>query len=291
VSAETVRIIESFYDAWNRHDASGVVEPFTADGVYVDPLTPVDVRGEELAEHIRSVLDVIHDLRLTVIRTIWADDAAAVVWTIEGTWDGKLGPITATERPVRFEGTDVFELEHRRLRRLRRSFDTHAVADSLRLQTIVEPYSDGAMTFGHSLRSWVSKEKPGALGMTWILARDENEKLAIRTRARDIISHFREVPGFIGIVTGFAGLHGFTLTAWESEAALRAGTHSGPHRDVMHAFHEEGLSGGVFTSVWEPIRINRLWTRCPSGHPNDAHRAGGKCEVCGQQLPAAEPYV
>jgi hypothetical protein len=104
---------------------------------------------------------------------------------------------------------------------VRRSFDQLAVADTLRLQTIVEPYSDGAMTFGHSLRSWVSKEKPGALGMTWLLARDETEKLAIRARARDIIHHFREVPGFIGIVTGFAGLHGFTLTAWESEEALR----------------------------------------------------------------------
>jgi heme-degrading monooxygenase HmoA len=291
MSAETTRSIESFYDAWNRHDVPGIVEHFEANGVFADPLTRVEVHGDELADHVRSVLDVIHDLRVIVTRTISADEAAAVVWTIEGTWDGTLGPITATETQVRFEGTDVLELEHGRLRRLRRSFDTHAVADALRLQTIVEPYSDGAMTFGHSLRSWISKEKPGALGMTWILARDEDEKLAIRARARDIISHFREVPGFIGIVTGFAGLHGFTLTAWENEAALRAGTHSGPHRDVIRAFHEEGLSGGVFTSVWEPIRLNRLWTRCPSGHPNDATRANGKCEVCGQPLPAAEPYV
>jgi heme-degrading monooxygenase HmoA len=141
------------------------------------------------------------------------------------------------------------------------------------------------------MRSWVSKAKPGALGMTWLLARDEAEKLAIRARARDIIDHFRHVPGFIGIVTGFAGLHGFTLTAWEDEEALRAATRSGAHSEAKHAFREDGLSGGVFTSVWEPIRLNRMWLRCPQGHPNDAARADGTCEVCGEPLPAPEPYV
>jgi heme-degrading monooxygenase HmoA len=192
---------------------------------------------------------------------------------------------------VHFEGTDVFEVEADHLRRLRRSFDEYAVADALGLQTIVEPFGDGDLTFGHSMRSWVSKEKPGALGMTWLLARDETEKLAIRARARDIIDHFRAVPGFIGIVTGFAGLHGFTLTAWETEEALRSGTHSGAHSDAMHAFRADDLSGGVFTSVWAPVRLNRMWLRCPLGHPNDAARTDGRCEVCGQPLPAPEPYV
>jgi steroid delta-isomerase-like uncharacterized protein len=284
-------IIDHFYDAWNRHDAAAIVEPFAANGQYADPLTRVDLSGDNLTDHVQNVFDVIRDLQITLSRTIEHDGAAATVWTIEGTWDGKLGRLTASETPVRFEGTDVFEVDDGRLQRVRRSFDQLAVAEALRLQTIVEPYSDGAMTFGHSLRSWVSKEKPGALGMTWLLARDETEKLAIRARARDIISHFREVPGFIGIVTGFAGLHGFTLTAWETEEALRLATHSGAHSEAMHAFRADDLSGGVFTSVWAPIRLNRMWIRCPLGHPNDATRADGKCEVCGEPLPAAEPYV
>jgi heme-degrading monooxygenase HmoA len=185
----------------------------------------------------------------------------------------------------------MFEFGDGALQRVRRSYDQLAVAGALQLQTIVEPFSDGTLTFGHSMRTWVSKEKPGALGMTWLLARDEAEKLAIRGRARDIINHFRDMPGFIGIVTGFAGLHGFTLTAWESEQALRAATHSGAHSEAMHAFRENGLSGGVFTSVWEPIRLNRMWLRCPHGHPNDATRADGKCEVCGDSLPSPEPYL
>jgi steroid delta-isomerase-like uncharacterized protein len=291
MSEGTAAIIDRFYDAWNRHDAAAVAAFFTAGGVYADPLTPVDLSGNDLIDHVQSVFDVIRDLRIDVIRTIADEDDAAVVWTIEGTWDGKLGPVTASDTPAAFDGTDVFELENGRLRRVRRSLDQLAIADALRLQTIVEPYGEGDLTFGHSMRSWVSKAKPGALGMTWLLARDETEKLAIRARARDIIEHFREVPGFIGIVTGFAGLHGFTLTAWESEEALRHATHSGAHSEAMHAFRQNGLAGGVFTSVWEPVRLNRMWLRCPLGHPNDATRTDGKCDVCGQPLPAPEPYV
>jgi predicted ester cyclase len=284
-------IIDRFYDAWNHHDAAAVAASFAAGGVYADPLTRVDLSGDNLTDHVQSVLEVIRDLRISLIRTIADEDAAAVVWATEGTWDGKLDALSASETPVRFEGTDVIELENGHLRLVRRSFDQLAVADALGLQTIVEPYGEADLTFGHSMRSWVSKEKPGALGMTWLLARDETEKLAIRARARDIIEHFRETPGFIGIVTGFAGLHGFTLTAWESEEALRLAIRSGAHSEAMLAFRQDGLAGGVFTSVWEPVRLNRMWLRCPLGHPNDATRADGKCEVCGEPLPAPEPYV
>jgi predicted ester cyclase len=287
----TPTMIQKYYDAWNRHDAAGVAASIGAGGVYSDPLTRSELSGESLADHVQSMLDVIPDLRTSVVRTVANEDAAAVVWATEGTWDGKLGPLTAADTPVRFEGTDVFELTDGRLRWVRRSFDQLALAGALHLQTIVEPYSDGDLTFGHSMRSWVSKAKPGALGMTWLLARDESEKLAIRERAREIIKHFVEVPGFIGIVTGFAGLHGFTLTAWENEEALRLATHSGAHSEAMHAFRKDNLSGGVFTSVWEPLRLNRMWLRCPQGHPNDATRADGKCEVCGKPLPEPEPYL
>jgi heme-degrading monooxygenase HmoA len=291
VSDVAAPLTDDFYEAWNRHDAAGVGATFVAGGTYVDPLTGVELEGAKLTDHVQSVLGVIRDLRITVLRTISADDTTAAVWRIEGTWDGKLGLLTASGAAVRFEGTDVFDFGDGAFQRVRRSFDQLAVADALRLQTIVEPFSEGALTFGHSMRSWVSKEKPRALGLTWLLARDETEKLAIRARARDIINHFRDMPGFIGIVTGFAGLHGFTLTAWESEEALRAATHSGPHSEAMHAFRQDGLSGGVFTSVWEPVRLNRMWLRCPRGHPNDATRADGKCEVCGEPLPSPEPYL
>jgi predicted ester cyclase len=116
-------IIDRFYDAWNHHDAAAVAASFAAGGVYADPLTRVDLSGDNLTDHVQSVLEVIRDLRISLIRTIADEDAAAVVWATEGTWDGKLDALSASETPVRFEGTDVIELENGHLRLVRRSFD------------------------------------------------------------------------------------------------------------------------------------------------------------------------
>ena len=58
----TAAIIDRFYDAWNRHDAAAVAASFAAGGVYADPLTRVDLSGDNLTDHVQSVLEVIRDL-------------------------------------------------------------------------------------------------------------------------------------------------------------------------------------------------------------------------------------
>jgi hypothetical protein len=127
--------IHDFYDAWNRHDAAAITAAIVAGEPYADPLTVVDLDGTKLTEHLQSVLEVIRDLRITVLRTISAEDATAAVWRIEGIWDGKLGLLTASETAVRFEGTDMFEFGDGALQRVRRSYDQLAVADALQLPT------------------------------------------------------------------------------------------------------------------------------------------------------------
>jgi hypothetical protein len=216
-----------------------------------------------------------------------------VIWSLSAVCKGALDTeIAADGAPFVIDGVDVIEIaDSGGLLSVQRHFDRRALSDQLGMQTIVEPIEVGTMSFGYSLRDSVSKAKPGLLGMTWIEARDDAEKAKIRGYARRILKGFREVPGFIGVVTGFAGLHGFTLTAWENEDALRAGVHGPDHVEAMRGFHQ-GTSAGVFTSVWQPLRLNRLWQRCTScGTPNDAHAAGRRCTKCGSALPEAPAYV
>ena len=91
----TAATIDRFYDAWKRHDAAAVAASFAVGGVYTDPLTRGELSGDNLTDHVQSVLDVIRDLRISLIRTIAEDDAAAVVWATEGTWDGTLDALSA----------------------------------------------------------------------------------------------------------------------------------------------------------------------------------------------------
>ena len=53
-------IIDRVYDAWNHHDAAAIAASFAAGGVYADPLTRVDLSGDNLTDHVQSVLEVLH---------------------------------------------------------------------------------------------------------------------------------------------------------------------------------------------------------------------------------------
>src|SRR4029453_1219875 len=94
----TAAIIERFYDAWNRHDAAAVAASFAAGGVHADPLTRVDLSGDNLTDHVQSVLEVIRDLRISLVRTI-ADGATVKT----ATSDPKRTPLTVgttLSRPI-----------------------------------------------------------------------------------------------------------------------------------------------------------------------------------------------
>jgi hypothetical protein len=285
--------VADFYRAWNERDADGIARLVADGGSFADPLCRRALTGDALRAHVGAITSALQELRFTVQRTHRDGQHAVATWSLNAVCKGVLdAELAAEDVPFVLDGVDVFELaDGERLRSVRRHFDRRALAEQLGMQTIVEPIEVGTMTFGYSLRDWVSNAKPGLLGMTWIQARDEEEKAKIRGYARRIIKGFRDVPGFVGVVTGFAGLHGFTLTAWENEDALRAGVHGPDHVEAMRGFHQ-GTSVGVFTSVWQPLRLNRIWQRCMQcGTSNDAHGAGRRCSKCGAALPEAPPYV
>lgn len=66
-----------------------------------------------------------------------------------------------------------------------------------------------------------NRQPPGVIALTWIQAADEKEKERIRAHSRDNVQDFMAEPGFISIVTGFTRLRGFTVTAWQDEAAMK----------------------------------------------------------------------
>ncbi|MDP8999546.1 MAG: nuclear transport factor 2 family protein, partial [Myxococcota bacterium] len=285
-------LITSFYRAWNQRDLAAIMRALADDGRFGDPFSRVLLSGDALRAHLVATLAALPELTFSVQRVLRDGCHVAAVWSLSAICTGALDrELAASGVAFTLEGVDLFQLSAQGIVSVRRTFERRDLVDSLGMQSFVEPIEVGTMTFGYSLREWVSKAKPALLGMTWIQARDEEEKGKIRGYARRIIKGFRDIPGFIGVVTGFAGLHGFTLTAWESEEALRAGIHGPDHVEAMRGFHQ-GTSAGVFTSVWQPLRLNRMWLHCAiCGAANDAHRADGRCHQCSTPLPEPQPYV
>lgn len=140
--------------------------------------------------------------------------------------------------------------------------------------------------FGYAMRvASGNLNPPGCIALTWIAGRDEEERDRIRTHAKKSVADFAEQPGFISIVTGFIGLRGFTVTAWETEDAMSAAL-AGHHAAAMRELFAGDFVGSVWTSVWQPSRINRMWVRCGSCHSlEDVSSNPTSCTECAAALP------
>ena len=149
-----------------------------------------------------------------------------------------------------------------------------------------EPIESGIAKYGYSMRvASGNKNPPGVIAIPWIAGKDENERQRIREHSKQNVENFLEEPGFFSIVTGFIGLSGFTVTAWENEDAMKSALKK-HHAVAMKELFGDNFVSSVWTSVWKPARINRIWVRCPScgslDDVSDDHRA---CSACSAQLP------
>jgi hypothetical protein len=156
---------------------------------------------------------------------------------------------------------------------------------------LANPIESGPAQYGYSMRIASGNPKPpGVIALTWIAGKDANERERIRAHSRENVRDFLAEPGFISIVTGFIGLRGFTVTAWEDEASMKRalGKH---HAVAMKELFGEDFVASVWTSVWTPTRINRMWVRCLSCDSledvSDDHRS---CTKCRAPMPARPAF-
>lgn len=144
---------------------------------------------------------------------------------------------------------------------------------------LAEPIESGIAKYGYSMRiPSGNPNPPGVIALTWIAGKDEADRERIRAHSRQNVQDFLAEPGFISIVTGFIGLRGFTVTAWEDEASMTRAL------SKHHSVAMKELFGQDFVaSVWKPARINRVWVRCPAcatlNDVSDDHRTCSKCDA------------
>ena len=156
---------------------------------------------------------------------------------------------------------------------------------------LAQNLENGPAKYGYAMRVASGNPKPpGVIALTWITGKDDTERDRIRAHSKQNVQDFMAEPGFISIVTGFIGLRGFTVTAWEDEAALKRAL-SKHHAAAMKELFGDNFVASVWTSVWVPTRMNRIWVRCPScgslEDVNDDHR---NCNVCGAPMPTRPAF-
>ena len=102
----------SYFEAMDRRDAAAMADHWHEDGV--EDVVPVGLmRGrDELTAFFSSLFAAIPDARTTVTRLVAGEQACAVEWRLEGTFEGAsyMG-IEPTGKHVEIRGCDYLELD------------------------------------------------------------------------------------------------------------------------------------------------------------------------------------
>lgn len=155
----------------------------------------------------------------------------------------------------------------------------------------MQPDAIGPFQSGFAVRAASGSSKvPGAVSLTWIDARSEEEKEQIKLMAAAVAIELTKAPGFLSwLGLGIAGRL-YTITTWESEEAVRAVMRSSAHMDAVKRFFSGDVGAAASTGVWIPHHLNTVRVRCPAcGVLMDPARADGTC-ACGETLPEAPEY-
>ena len=233
-------------------------------GTYEDPTTEGPVGREALAGIVARLCELFPNFAFERACSVAAGERHVVEWVLRGQNLRPLADdVTPTRKSIALRGVDVFEVGDGGIESVRGYFDQRAFYEQVGLMVLVQPFAQGDARFGYAMRlPSTNRKPPGVVALTWIRGVDEQERDRIRAHSRQTVRDFQKEPGFLSIVTGFIGLRGFTVTAWEDEASLKRALR-GHHGTAMRELFGERFVHSVWTSVWEPTRINRLYLRCP----------------------------
>lgn len=286
------KAIQDYFDAWNRHDAAGIVACFTSGGTYSDSTAGQNLQGQAILEYANGLWAAFPDLHFEVGRVaVTAEGILAAEWRMLGVNTGSFRGLPPTGRAVDLPGVDVIELDGDKLASVTGYFDSGAIPAQLGLQMLVQPHTIGPFAFGTSTSFQTGKTtKPGAFSITKLVARSEQEVLQIKELGREILVEMSKMEGFIGSVNMTVGRGQMTVVAWESPDNPRQLSRGGTHEQATRKFFGPELAAGGWTSVWVPERINATWARCPAcARMLNLDRAEDRCS-CGAASPEPVPY-
>lgn len=94
-------LIESYNDAWNRHDVDAICALHAPGMVFENHTAGERAEGDEVAPHIAQIFANWPDLRFEARRVYATDELAVCEWTASASRDG---------RALSWPGVDVFPI-------------------------------------------------------------------------------------------------------------------------------------------------------------------------------------
>jgi steroid delta-isomerase-like uncharacterized protein len=287
---DRLALAQRYFDGWNAHDAAAIAATFAAGGTYTDPLVQ-GLDPEATGLYAAGLAGAFPDLRFELVSSTLTDDGAvAAQWIMRGTNGGSFNGLPPTGREIALPGADfiTFAEDGSGITSVTGYFDSAGVPRDLGLNVIVQPKTIGPWTFGVASRASAGRDAPaGAISLTFLEARNDEEVKEVTTRSREIVHDLLGAPGFISFVGVTVGRRMYTISAWETPEAARAIRSNPGHREAVARMFGPQIGSAGQTGIWAPWRLNEPIVRC--AECDAMVRAADAC-ACGAALPAAAAF-
>ena len=286
-------LVEPYFDAWNARDPEAVAAAFAEGGTFTDPtVTGPPISGIAITDHARALLTAFPGLSFEILGGQPADGGQVITqWLLHGTNTGMWNGQPPTGRPLAMRGVNVFTFTAGKITSVEGYFDRQAMAEQLGFQMRPLPTMAGPFQFGYAVRaSTGSSTIPGAFSLTWIDARSEQEAEEIKLTAAVVAVELAQEPGFLSWVGIEIGSRLYTITAWESQDAVRAVMRNSTHLAAVKRFLTEDFGAAGSTGVWSAHHLGAIRVRCPAcARLTHSTQSSRHC-ACGEPLPQAPEY-
>lgn len=278
---DPIDLCQHYFDAWNSRDADAILATFAPGGTYADPTTGGPLAGEGIRGYVQGLWSAFPDLGFE-LGHVAPVGAGRVVgsWRMTGTNAGSMSGLPPTGRRVDLPGVDLIRIGATGIESVDGYFDSAVVPRQLGLQVVVQPEAIGPFSFGTStvIRTG-NTTRPGAVALTELIARSDDEVQQIRELSRQIATEMLGMPGFIGLTASACGRRMSTVSVWDSPESSQQAMRGTTHAQAMARFLGTGLAEGGSTSVWQPLRFGPHWRRCPAC--GRMSRLAGDQDSCG----------
>lgn len=289
---DALSVAQTYFDAWNRHDAEAVVACFASGGTYCDPTSGGELTGPAIAAYASGLFSAFPDLAFDIVSHQGDGQGhVSAQWLMRGTHTGPLAGSPPTGKTVALPGADFLVIEGEQVRSVRGYFDQKEFLEQLGLKVQIQPPAMGPLSFGDVTHLQTGKTAvPGAFSLTVLTVKSESEAEEVRARSQQIMMEMLEMPGLLSIMGITVGPRMYTISAWTDPESPRQLLREGSHRDAMHRFFGPDFSLGGNTGVWIPHHLNKLWVRCAGCGKMIHLEADTEVCPCGANLPEPVPY-
>lgn len=287
---DRLSLAQRYFDGWNAHDAEAIAATFAQGGTYTDPIVQ-GLDPDATGAYAVGLAAAFPDLRFELVTSTLTDDGAvAAQWVMRGTNSGPFNGLPPTGHEIALPGADfiTFADDGSGIASVTGYFDSAGVPRDLGLDVIVQPRTIGPWTFGVASRASAGRDAPaGAISLTFLEARSDEEVEEVRTRTREIVKDILGAPGFLSFVGVTVGRRMYTISAWETPEAARGIRGNAGHREAVARMLGPQLASAGQTGVWAPWHLNEPLVRCTACEK--MVRAADVC-ACGAALPTAPAF-